>query len=116
MDGWLATGDAAVITAEGPVRLVDRFKDMYISGGENVYPAEVEAVLYQHAAVAECAVIGVPDAKWGEIGHAFVVRHGATISSPTFSVPSRGTASPATRSRATSPSSTRYRATRWEKF
>src|SRR5690606_13250787 len=53
--------------------IVDRKKDMYISGGENIYPAEIEAVLYQHPAVEMCAVVGVPDAKWGEVGKAFVV-------------------------------------------
>jgi fatty-acyl-CoA synthase len=54
------------------VTVVDRVKDMYISGGENVYPAEVEAVLFGHPAVAECAVVGVPDERWGEVGRAFV--------------------------------------------
>ena len=71
--GWLHTGDAAVQQADGYLRLVDRYKDLYISGGENVYPAEVENALYQHESVAEVAVIGVPDATWGEVGHAFVV-------------------------------------------
>jgi fatty-acyl-CoA synthase len=50
-----------------------RQKDMFISGGENVYPVEIESVLYQHPAVSRCAVVGVPDARWGEVGHAFVV-------------------------------------------
>lgn len=72
-DGWLRTGDAAVVDAEGFYTIVDRWKDMYISGGENVYPAEVENVLYQIEAVAEAAVIGVPDARWGEVGRAVVV-------------------------------------------
>ena len=58
---------------EGYLRIVDRLKDMYISGGENVYPAEVEQALHTHPAVAECAVIGVPDERWGEVGRAFVV-------------------------------------------
>ncbi|HSA48374.1 MAG TPA: long-chain fatty acid--CoA ligase, partial [Candidatus Competibacteraceae bacterium] len=53
--------------------IVDRLKDMFISGGENVYPAEIEAALYRHPAVFQCAVVGVPDAKWGEVGKAFVV-------------------------------------------
>ena len=65
-DGWLHTGDATRIDEEGFYYIVDRWKDMYISGGENVYPAEVESVLHQLAAVAEAAVIGVPDDKWGE--------------------------------------------------
>jgi fatty-acyl-CoA synthase len=72
-DGWLHTGDLAVRDDEGYLRIVDRLKDMYISGGENVYPAEVEQALYGHPAVAECAVIGVPDPRWGEVGRAFVV-------------------------------------------
>jgi fatty-acyl-CoA synthase len=69
-DGWLHTGDAARTDEEGYFYIVDRVKDMYISGGENVYPAEVENVLYQLPAVAEAAVIGVPDARWGEVGMA----------------------------------------------
>jgi fatty-acyl-CoA synthase len=70
---WLHTGDVATRDAEGYLRIVDRLKDMYISGGENVYPAEVEQVLHEHPAVAECAVIGLPDDTWGEVGRAFVV-------------------------------------------
>ncbi|MEO1062563.1 MAG: long-chain fatty acid--CoA ligase [Actinomycetota bacterium] len=65
---WLKTGDAAQLDDEGFVYIVDRWKDMYISGGENVYPAEVENVLYQLPQVAEAAVIGVPDDRWGETG------------------------------------------------
>ncbi len=72
-DGWLHTGDAARIDEEGFYYIVDRWKDMYISGGENVYPAEVENVLYQLPAVAEAAVIGVPDKVWGEVGRAIIV-------------------------------------------
>ena len=71
-DGWLHTGDAARIDDEGFYTIVDRWKDMYISGGENVYPAEVENVLHQLAAIAEAAVIGVPSAQWGETGMAIV--------------------------------------------
>jgi fatty-acyl-CoA synthase len=71
---WLRTGDAARRDTEGYYFLVDRWKDMYISGGENVYPAEVENVLYQLEGVAEAAVIGVPHAKWGETGRAVIVR------------------------------------------
>jgi fatty-acyl-CoA synthase len=71
-DGWLHAGDTARIDAEGFYYIVDRTKDMYISGGENVYPAEVEDVLYQYPAVAEAAVIGVPDERWGETGLAIV--------------------------------------------
>ena len=73
VDGWFRTGDAAVADADGYVSIVDRWKDMYISGGENVYPAEVENVLYQLNAIAECAVIGIPHDIWGEVGRAFVV-------------------------------------------
>lgn len=65
---WLKTGDAARMDDEGFVYIVDRWKDMYISGGENVYPAEVENVLYQLPEVAEAAVIGVPSDRWGETG------------------------------------------------
>jgi fatty-acyl-CoA synthase len=72
-DGWLHTGDAALIDEDGYYFIVDRWKDMYISGGENVYPAEVENVLYQHMSIAEAAVIGIPDHRWGEVGRAVVV-------------------------------------------
>jgi len=72
-DGWFRTGDVATADADGYVKVVDRIKDMIISGGENVYPAEVEEVFYGHPAVAECAVIGVPDERWGEVGRAVVV-------------------------------------------
>jgi fatty-acyl-CoA synthase len=70
---WLHTGDVATRDDEGYVRIVDRLKDMYISGGENVYPAEIERALHEHPAIAECAVVGVPDETWGEVGRAFVV-------------------------------------------
>ncbi|MGE5690159.1 MAG: acyl-CoA synthetase [Pseudomonadota bacterium] len=72
-DGWLRTGDVAERDDEGFVRIAGRLKDMYISGGENVYPAEVEAVLFAHEAVADAAVVGIADARWGETGVAFVV-------------------------------------------
>jgi fatty-acyl-CoA synthase len=72
-DGWLHSGDVAVRDEDGYYYIVDRWKDMYISGGENVYPAEVENVIYQLPQVAEAAVIGVPDPKWGEVGRAVVV-------------------------------------------
>ncbi|NUT08905.1 MAG: long-chain fatty acid--CoA ligase [Nonomuraea sp.] len=70
---WLRTGDVARTDDDGYAYIVDRVKDMYVSGGENVYPAEVEAALSAHPAVAECAVIGVPDPAWGEAGRAVVV-------------------------------------------
>ncbi len=71
-DGWLHTGDATRMDADGFYYIVDRWKDMYISGGENVYPAEVENVLYQLPQIAEAAIIGVPDERWGETGLAIV--------------------------------------------
>jgi fatty-acyl-CoA synthase len=80
-DGWLHTGDAARIDEEGFYYIVDRWKDMYISGGENVYPAEVENVLHQLAAIAEAAVIGIPSEQWGETGMAIVaIKPGHSIS------------------------------------
>ncbi|MEQ4717405.1 long-chain fatty acid--CoA ligase [Nonomuraea sp. B19D2] len=72
-DGWFRSGDIATLDEEGHLYIVDRVKDMYISGGENVYPAEVESALFEHPAVAEAAVVGVPDERWGETGRAFVV-------------------------------------------
>jgi long-chain acyl-CoA synthetase len=71
--GWLHTGDAAHMDEEGFIFISDRLKDMIISGGENVYSAEVENAIYQHPKVAQCAVIGVPDEKWGERVHAIVL-------------------------------------------
>jgi fatty-acyl-CoA synthase len=75
-DGWLRTGDIAERDADGRYRIKGRLKDMFISGGENVYPAEIEAVLHEHAAVADAAVVGVQDERWGEVGVAFVVATG----------------------------------------
>ena len=71
-DGWLQSGDAARMDDDGDYYIMDRWKDMYISGGENVYPAEVENALAAHTAVLEAAVIGRPDARWGEVGHAII--------------------------------------------
>jgi fatty-acyl-CoA synthase len=73
-DGFFKTGDLASEDEDGFYRLVDRKKDMYISGGENIYPAEVEAVLKSHPGIAEAAVLSVPDALWGEVGHAFLLK------------------------------------------
>lgn len=79
-DGWLHTGDAARQDADGYYYIVDRWKDMYISGGENVYPAEVEDAIYQLPGVVEAAVIGVPDERWVEVGRAVIVRQpGSTL-------------------------------------
>ena len=75
LDGWHRPGDLAVRDDEGYVTLVGRRKEMYISGGENVYPAEVEHVLRDHPQVSDVAVVGVPDAEWGETGRAYVVPH-----------------------------------------
>ncbi|GAA2403489.1 long-chain fatty acid--CoA ligase [Actinomadura vinacea] len=72
-DGWFRSGDAARVDEDGYAHIVDRIKDMFISGGENVYPAEVEHALLTHPDVLECAVIGVPDDEWGEVGRAVVV-------------------------------------------
>jgi fatty-acyl-CoA synthase len=72
-DGWLHTGDLALRDTDGAYKIIGRIKDMIISGGENVYPAEIESVLFSHPAVAEAAVIGVPDPKWGEVGRAVIV-------------------------------------------
>jgi fatty-acyl-CoA synthase len=70
---WHRTGDLGVRDADGFVTLVGRLKEMYISGGENVYPAEVERVLMQHPNVADAAVVAVPDPEWGETGRAYIV-------------------------------------------
>src|SRR3546814_12357394 len=79
VDGWLRTGDAGYRDEHGFLYLVDRVKDMIISGGENIYSAEVENALMSHPAVLQCAVIGVPDPKWGEAVHAYVqLRNDAT--------------------------------------
>lgn len=71
-DGWFLTGDVAKMDEDGFLYIVDRIKDMYISGGENVYPAEVEAAIDEHEDILETVVIGVPDEKWGEVGCAFI--------------------------------------------
>lgn len=81
-DGWLHTGDAAHMDEGGFIFISDRLKDMIISGGENIYSTEVENALYEHPDIAQCAVIGIPDEKWGESVHAIVVsREGANPTS-----------------------------------
>jgi acyl-CoA synthetase (AMP-forming)/AMP-acid ligase II len=72
-DGWLHTGDAGKMDAEGYVYILDRVKDLIISGAENIYPAEIENVLMQHESVQDGAVIGVPDAQWGEVALAVLI-------------------------------------------
>ena len=72
-DGWLRTGDAAYLDADGYIYLFDRFKDLIISGGENIYPAEIENILNGHPAILEVAVIGMPHSRWGESPRAVVV-------------------------------------------
>jgi len=79
-EGWLHTGDVGVMDTAGNVDITDRLKDMYVSGGFNVYPAEVEAILRRHPGVSQVAVVGVPDERMGEVGRAFVV---AVVGVPT---------------------------------
>ena len=79
-EGWFHSGDIGYVDADGFLYIADRVKDMVITGGENVYPAEVESVLYEHPAIAEVAVIGLPDERWGEIVVAVVApKPGATV-------------------------------------
>ncbi|MBI2834050.1 MAG: AMP-binding protein [Acidobacteria bacterium] len=80
-DGWFHTGDMARADAEGFYYIAGRRKDLFISGGLNVYPAEIEAELLQHGAVADAAVVGVPHPQWGEVGVAFIVLRGAAAAS-----------------------------------
>jgi fatty-acyl-CoA synthase len=80
--GWFHSGDAAVVHPDGYVEIRDRFKDVIISGGENISSVEVEAVLLGHPAVVEAAVVGVPDPKWGEVPHAFVVLRSGASATP----------------------------------
>jgi fatty-acyl-CoA synthase len=74
VNGWFRTGDAGRMDPDRTMYVVDRVKDMYISGGENVYPAEVESLVSKVPGVAMVAIVGVPDETWGEVGKAFVVR------------------------------------------
>ncbi|TXS90252.1 AMP-binding protein [Parahaliea maris] len=84
-DGWFRSGDIARIDDDGYFYIVDRKKDMFISGGENVYPAEIEALLVRYPGIQEAAVIGIPDEKWGEVGCVFYVSDGATVSAEELS-------------------------------
>jgi acyl-CoA synthetase (AMP-forming)/AMP-acid ligase II len=72
-DGWLHTGDVAVMDERGYIRITDRMKDMFIVGGFNAYPAEIEGMMLRHPAIAQVAVVGLPDERMGEVGAAFVV-------------------------------------------
>jgi fatty-acyl-CoA synthase len=72
-DGWFHSGDAAVVHPDGYVEIRDRIKDVIISGGENISSIEVEGVILRHPAVNEAAIVGLPDERWGETPHAFVV-------------------------------------------
>jgi long-chain acyl-CoA synthetase len=86
-DNWYHSGDAGFLDQRGFLTLVDRVKDMLITGGENVYSAEVENVLMTHPAVDECAVIGLPDEKWGEIVHAVIrCKKGVAVSAEELQV------------------------------
>jgi len=82
VEGWLHTGDAGYLDEDGYLYICDRIKEMIIYAGENVYPAEVEAALSAHPAIAEAAVIGVPDDRWGERVHALVVLHTGAAAAP----------------------------------
>jgi len=81
-DGWFHTGDLARCDEEGFFYIAGRSKDMFISGGVNVYPAEIEAELLQHGGVQDAAVVGVPHSTWGEVGVAFVLRRGPQKATP----------------------------------
>jgi long-chain acyl-CoA synthetase len=96
IDGWMHTGDGGYMDEDGYVYIVDRIKDMIISGGENIYSAEVENCLAQHPAVAQCAVIGIPSEQWGEAVHAIVTRKPGAVVAPMRSSPSAANGSPAT--------------------
>lgn len=79
-EGWLHTGDLGLLTATGHVKVTGRLKEMFIVGGFNAYPAEIENVMSLHPGISEVAVIGVPDARLGEVGRAFVVpKHGVDL-------------------------------------
>ena len=72
-DGWLHTGDVGVLDERGNLRITDRKKDMFIIGGFNAYPAEIENMISDHPAVSQVSIVGVPDERMGEVGYAFIV-------------------------------------------
>ena len=72
-DGWLKTGDAGILDTLGYLKITDRIKDMYVVGGFNCYPAEIERLMMEYPQIDQVAVVGVPDERWGEVGRAFVV-------------------------------------------
>jgi acyl-CoA synthetase (AMP-forming)/AMP-acid ligase II len=82
LDGWLRTGDVGFVDADGNIHITDRKKDMFIVGGFNAYPAEIEAALLGHPEVAQVAVVGLPDERMGEVGVAFVVPRSGTRPDP----------------------------------
>jgi acyl-CoA synthetase (AMP-forming)/AMP-acid ligase II len=81
-EGWLHTGDVGVMDERGYLRITDRIKDMFIVGGFNCYPAEIENLLYRHGGIAQAAVVGIPDERLGEVGIAFVVPAAGTTPTP----------------------------------
>jgi acyl-CoA synthetase (AMP-forming)/AMP-acid ligase II len=81
-DGWVRTGDLAIRDEDFEITLVGRSREMYISGGENVYPAEVEAVLVEHPEIEAAAVVAIPDSEWGETGRAHIVLRNAETTAP----------------------------------
>ncbi|MEZ4267171.1 MAG: AMP-binding protein [Myxococcota bacterium] len=90
-DGWLSTGDIGVLNERGYLRITDRVKDMFLVGGFNAYPAEIEQALARHESIQDVAVIGIPDQRLGEVGMAFVVlRAGKTLDESELIAWSRG--------------------------
>ncbi|MBM3692342.1 MAG: AMP-binding protein, partial [Actinobacteria bacterium] len=81
-DGWLHTGDIGIMDERGYLRITDRLKDMYIVGGFNAYPAEIEGILCTHPGIAQAAVVGVPDDRLGEVGAAFVIARAGAVVDP----------------------------------
>jgi acyl-CoA synthetase (AMP-forming)/AMP-acid ligase II len=81
-DGWLHTGDIGVMDPDGNINITDRVKDMFINGGFNAYPAEIENLMMNHPSIAQVAVVGVPDPRLGEVGYAFVVPAAGTDPQP----------------------------------